>query len=86
MKKVFGGVRIAIHPLVPNGDHPTFHLTEVDLNRNFDFLWSSEIGIVKSDGIHLIKLIENQIHFLNLKQKKVVIRHIYYYKILCRYS
>ena len=35
---------------VPNGDNPKFHLTGVDLNRNFDFLWSSGIGTVNSDG------------------------------------
>lgn len=35
---------------VPNGDTPNFHLTGVDLNRNFDFLWSSGIGTINSDG------------------------------------
>jgi carboxypeptidase T len=35
---------------VPNGDNQHFHLTGVDLNRNFDFLWSSGIGTVNSDG------------------------------------
>lgn len=35
---------------VPNGDNSKFHLTGVDLNRNFDFLWSSGIGTVNSDG------------------------------------
>jgi murein tripeptide amidase MpaA len=36
--------------LVPNGDNQNFHLTGVDLNRNFDFLWNSGIGTVNSDG------------------------------------
>jgi murein tripeptide amidase MpaA len=35
---------------VQNGDNPDFHLTGVDLNRNFDFLWSSGIGTVNPDG------------------------------------
>lgn len=36
--------------IVPNGDNPTFHLTGVDINRNFDFLWKSGIGTINSDG------------------------------------
>lgn len=35
---------------VPNPDNPTFHLTGVDINRNFDFIWRSGIGTVNSDG------------------------------------
>lgn len=35
--------------IVPNGDDPN-HLTGVDINRNFDFLWSSGIGTVRPDG------------------------------------
>jgi carboxypeptidase T len=35
---------------VPNGDNPNFHLTGVDINRNFDFLWSSGIGTINADG------------------------------------
>jgi murein tripeptide amidase MpaA len=34
---------------VPNGDNPN-HLTGVDINRNFDFLWGSGIGTVRPDG------------------------------------
>ena len=35
---------------VPNVDDPTYHGIGVDINRNFDFLWSSGIGTVNSDG------------------------------------
>jgi carboxypeptidase T len=35
---------------VPNGDNPKYHLTRVDINRNFDFLWNSGIGTVNSDS------------------------------------
>jgi|SRR5215211_96164 len=36
--------------LVPNGDNPRYHKTGVDINRNFDFLWSSGIGTVNSNS------------------------------------
>ena len=35
--------------LVPNGDNPN-HATGVDINRNFDFLWSSGINTVNNNG------------------------------------
>ncbi len=35
---------------VPNGDDQRYHRTGVDINRNFDFLWSSGIGTVNSNG------------------------------------
>ena len=35
--------------LVPNGDNPD-HATGVDINRNFDFLWSSGINTVNTNG------------------------------------
>jgi carboxypeptidase T len=35
---------------VPTGDNQNFHLTGVDINRNFDFLWGSGIGTVNPDG------------------------------------
>ena len=34
--------------LVPNGDNPN-HATGVDINRNFDFLWSSGINTVNKN-------------------------------------
>jgi carboxypeptidase T len=37
--------------VVPNGDNPK-HSSGVDINRNFDFLWSSGIGTVRPDGRH----------------------------------
>jgi carboxypeptidase T len=36
--------------IVSNSDNPKFHLTGVDINRNFDFLWTSGIGTVTSNG------------------------------------
>jgi carboxypeptidase T len=36
--------------LVPHGDSHQYHLTGVDINRNFDFLWKSGIGTVNPDG------------------------------------
>jgi carboxypeptidase T len=38
---------------VPNIDDPLYHGTGVDINRNFDFLWSSGIGTVNSDGTNM---------------------------------
>jgi carboxypeptidase T len=35
---------------VPNGDNSRYHRIGVDINRNFDFLWSSGIGTVNPDG------------------------------------
>jgi carboxypeptidase T len=35
---------------VPNADDPKYHKTGVDINRNFDFLWSSGIGTVNSNN------------------------------------
>ena len=35
--------------IVPNGDNPN-HATGVDINRNFDFLWSSGINTVNKNG------------------------------------
>jgi carboxypeptidase T len=39
--------------IVPNVDDPKYHGTGVDINRNFDFLWSSGIGTVNSDGTNM---------------------------------
>jgi carboxypeptidase T len=38
---------------VPNIDNPQYHTTGVDINRNFDFLWSSGIGTVNPDGTNV---------------------------------
>jgi murein tripeptide amidase MpaA len=37
---------------VQSGDDPRYHKTGVDINRNFDFLWSSGIGTMNSNGTH----------------------------------
>ena len=37
---------------VPNGDDIRYHKTGVDINRNFDFLWTSGIGTMNSNGTH----------------------------------
>jgi carboxypeptidase T len=38
---------------VPNIDNPQYHTTGVDINRNFEFLWSSGIGTVNPDGTNV---------------------------------
>ena len=54
---------------VPNPDSPEFHTTGVDINRNFDFLWSSGIGTLNSDGSNRGQTYKGTAHFLSLKQK-----------------
>ena len=46
--RIFGGAKIVILISVPNGDNPN-HATGVDINRNFDFLWSSGINTVNKN-------------------------------------
>ncbi len=69
---------------VLNGDNPKFHLTGVDINRNFDFLWSSGIGTVNLDGTNSSETYRGTAAFSEPETKNVkylfdTYRNIQYY-------
>ena len=57
--------------ILPNGDNPKFHLTGVDFNRNFDFLWNSGIGTVNSDGTNSSETYKGIVAFSEPETKNV---------------
>jgi carboxypeptidase T len=56
---------------VPNIDDPKYHGTGVDINRNFDFLWSSGIGTVNSDGTNMGETFRGKAAFSEPETKNV---------------